>query len=78
MLCLIPIVGGLLIMMGQHDRSEALFYHFPLEDQFPETQLLLLIEKHISFGLVRERLRNSYSDTGRWPAVQHVRLSCAT
>jgi hypothetical protein len=23
MLCLIPIVGGLLIMMGQHDRSEA-------------------------------------------------------
>ena len=25
MLCLIPIVGGLLIMMGQHDRSEALF-----------------------------------------------------
>ena len=26
MLCLIPIVGGLLIMMGQHDRSEALFY----------------------------------------------------
>jgi hypothetical protein len=25
MLCLILIVGGLLIMMGQHDRSEALF-----------------------------------------------------
>jgi hypothetical protein len=33
MLCLIPIVGGLLIMMGQHDRSEALFYYFRLEDQ---------------------------------------------
>jgi hypothetical protein len=26
MLCLILIFGGLLIMMGQHDRSEALFY----------------------------------------------------
>jgi len=26
MLCLIPIVGGLLIVMGQNDRSEALFY----------------------------------------------------
>ena len=26
MLCWIFIVGGLLIMMGQHDRSEALFY----------------------------------------------------
>ena len=35
MLCLIPIVGGLLIMMGQHERSEALFYYFRLEDQVP-------------------------------------------
>jgi hypothetical protein len=37
MLCLILIVGGLLIMMGQHDRSEALFYYFRLKDQVPET-----------------------------------------
>jgi len=44
MLCLIPIVGGLLIMMGRHDRSEALFYYFRLEDQVPETHLLRLIE----------------------------------
>src|ERR1700681_4624177 len=65
MLCLIPIVGGLLIMMGQHDRSEALFYYFRLEDQAPETHLLRLIDKHISFEFVRERLRNRYSDTGR-------------
>jgi hypothetical protein len=48
MLCWISIVGGLLIMMGQHDRSEALFYYFRLEDQVPETHLLRLIEKHIS------------------------------
>jgi len=41
--------GGLLIMMGQHDRSEALFYYFRLEDQVPETHLLRLIERHISF-----------------------------
>ena len=65
MLCLIPIVGGLLIMMGQHDRSEALFYYFRLEDQVPETHLLRLIEKHISFAFVRERLKQSYSETGR-------------
>ena len=32
MLCWILIVGGLLIMMGQHDRSEALFYYFRLEE----------------------------------------------
>ena len=67
MLCLIPIVGGLLIMMGQHDRSEALFYYFRLEDQVPEAHLLRLIEKHISFEFVRERLKDSYSDTGRPP-----------
>src|ERR1700744_5805600 len=65
MLCWIFIVGGLLIMMGQHDRSEALFYYFRLEDQVPETHLLRLIEKHISFTFVREKLKASYSDTGR-------------
>jgi transposase len=65
MLCWILIVGGLLIMMGQHDRSEALFYYFRLEDQVPETHRLRLIERHISFGFVRERLKQSYSETGR-------------
>ncbi len=52
-------------MMGQHARSEALFYYFRLEDQIPETHLLRLIEKHISFAFVREKLKESYSDTGR-------------
>src|SRR6266481_1018715 len=61
----IAILGGPLIMMGQHDRSEALFHYFRLEDQVPETHLLRLIEKHISFAFVRERLKASYSDTGR-------------
>jgi transposase len=61
----ITILGGLLIMMGQHDRSEALFYYFRLEDQVPETHLLRLMEKHISFAFVREQLKGSYSETGR-------------
>jgi transposase len=52
-------------MMGQHDRSEALFYYFRLEDQVPETHLLRLIDQHISFAFVREKLKESYSDTGR-------------
>jgi hypothetical protein len=42
MLCLILIVGGLLIMMGRHGRSEAQFYYFRLEDQVPENHLLRL------------------------------------
>jgi transposase len=52
-------------MMGQHDRSETLFYYFRLEDQVPENHLLRLIEKHISFEFVRERLKETYSEIGR-------------
>jgi len=65
MLRWISIFGGLLIMMGHHTRSEALFYYFRLEDQIPETHLLRLIDKHINFDFVREQLRNSYSEAGR-------------
>src|ERR1700729_1726376 len=65
MLCSILIIGGLLIMMGQHDRSEALFYYFRLDDQVPEMHLLRLIDKHISFAFVRETLKQSYSEMGR-------------
>jgi len=59
------ILGGLLIMMGRHTRSEALFYYFRLEDQVPETHLLRLIDKHIRFDFVQEQLKDSYSETGR-------------
>ena len=49
-------------MMGQHSRSEALFYYFRLEDQGPENHLLRLIDTHISFAFVREKLKESYSE----------------
>src|SRR5580658_447198 len=65
MLLWMAIYGGFTLMMGQHARSESLFYYFRLEDQVPENHLLRLVDKHIDFGLVRERLKDSYSDTGR-------------
>src|ERR1051326_716664 len=65
MLCWILIVGGLLIMMGQHDRSEAFFYYLRLEDQVPEHHLLRLIDKHVSFEIVLLELKDRYSETGR-------------
>ena len=52
-------------MTGQHTRSESLFYYFRIEDQVPEDQLLRLIDGHVSFDFVHEKLRDSYSDTGR-------------
>lgn len=42
-----------------------MFYYFRLEGQVPETHLLRLIEKHISVAFVREKLKESYSQTGR-------------
>jgi hypothetical protein len=61
------ITGGglLLVMMGQHIRSESLFYYFRLEDQVPEDHLLRLIDKYVDFRFVRDRLKEHYSDTGR-------------
>jgi hypothetical protein len=40
MLCWIAILGGVCHMMGQHTRSESLFYYFCLEDHIPENHLL--------------------------------------
>jgi transposase len=65
MLWIIAMFGGLLLMMGQHSRSEALFYYFRLEDQVPENHLLRLIDRHIDFDFVRTKLKDFYSDTGR-------------
>ena len=53
MYCVIFIPGGLLIMMGQHARSESLFYYFKLDDYIPKNHLLRLIDEHISFAFVR-------------------------
>jgi len=37
-------------MMGQHTRSESLFYYFKLDDYVPKNHLLRLIDEHVSFG----------------------------
>jgi len=60
-------------MMGQHPRSESLFYYFRIEDQVPENHLLRLIDRHVSFEFVREKLRDSYSETGR-PSIDPIVL----
>jgi transposase len=65
MLFFIAIHGGLLIMLGQHTRSESLFYYFRIEDQVPENHLLRLLDRHISFDFVHQKLKDSYRDTGR-------------
>jgi len=64
-------------MMGRHARSESLFYYFRLEDQVPENHLLRLIDKHIDFGFVHQRVedsdtvRPSIAHSADWPSVRH-------
>jgi len=65
MLLIIAILGGLSLMMGQHHRSESLFYYLRIEDLVPENHLVRLIDRHISFDFIREQLKDFYSDTGR-------------
>lgn len=61
MLCWIAILGGVLLMMGQHSRSEARFSYFRPEDQVPENHLLRLIHQHIDLAFVHDKLKTSYS-----------------
>ena len=49
-------------MMGQHDRSEALFYYFRLEDQVPES----LVRGQFACGILF-RVVPRYS-VARWAA----------
>jgi hypothetical protein len=65
MLLWLAIFGGLLLMMGSHSRFESQFYCFRLEDQLRESHLLRLIDMHIDFSFVREKLKDGYSETGR-------------
>ena len=65
MLQAIANLGGWLLMMGQHDRSESLFYYFRIEDQVAQNHLLRFIDRYVGFDFVGEKLRASYSETGR-------------
>ncbi len=53
------ILGGLSLMMGQHHRSESLFYYSRIEDLVSENHLLRLIDRHVNFDFVREQLKDS-------------------
>src|SRR5262249_28802422 len=52
-------------MMGAQQRTESLFYYFRLEDQIPNDHLLRLLDQHIDFSFVRERLSKFYSSPVR-------------
>lgn len=52
-------------MMGHQPRRASLFHYFSLEDEVPADHLLRRIDQHVDFRVVRERLADTYSATGR-------------
>jgi hypothetical protein len=63
--------------MGHHARSEALFYYFRLEDQVPETHLLRVIDKHVSFELRILLIGYLYGITSERKLVEELRMHLA-
>ncbi len=55
-------------MLGEKQRSEPMFYYVRMEDVVPEGHLLRLIDRHIDFSFIRDKVKHLYSHTGR-PSV---------
>jgi len=52
-------------LLGENPRSERMFYYVRMEEMVPENHLLRLINKHIDFGFIRDKVKPLYSHTGR-------------
>ena len=52
-------------MRGHQPRGESLFPYFNLEDEVPADHLRRLIDRHVDFSFIRDRLQATYSETGR-------------
>lgn len=52
-------------MLGDHERREPMFYYVRMEDLVPDNHLLRLVDRHIDFSFMREKVKHLYSHTGR-------------
>lgn len=52
-------------MLGEKQRSESMFYYVKIDDLVPENHLLRLIDKHVDFSFVTNKVKHLYSHTGR-------------
>lgn len=52
-------------MLGEKQREEPMFYYVRMEDIVPEDHLLRLIDRHIDFSFIRNKVKHLYSHTGR-------------
>ena len=52
-------------MLGEHEKTEPLFYYMKIDDLVPEDHLLKLVDRYVDFGFVKDRVKHLYSHTGR-------------
>ena len=52
-------------MLGDHERKEPMFYFVRMEEIVSEDHLLRLVDKHIDFSFIRNKVKQLYSHTGR-------------
>jgi len=55
-------------MLGEKDKREEIFHYFRMRDLVPADHILKLIDKHVDFSFIREKVKHLYSETGR-PSV---------
>ena len=55
-------------MIGKKDKREEMFHYFRMRDLVPDDHILKLIDKHVDFSFIREKVEHLYSETGR-PSV---------
>lgn len=52
-------------MLGEKQRAEPMFYYIRMEEIVPEDHLLRLVDRHIDFSFIRNKIKHLYSHTGR-------------
>ena len=55
-------------MLGKKDEREEIFHYFRMRELVSDGHILKLIDKHVDFSFVREKVEHLYSETGR-PSV---------
>jgi transposase len=52
-------------MMGKKDRDDEVFHYFRMHEQIEDGHILKLIDRHVDFSFVRQRVKHLYSKRGR-------------
>ena len=55
-------------MIGKNEGTGDMFHYFRMHELVPDDHILKLVDRHVDFSFVRDRVRHLYSDRGR-PSV---------